>query len=121
MIHICQRLCLVCDWSWEEGQLSRGPPGHVWFHMAQMWHWFRGWPLMMDVILSTDIYMCVLLCGAPDAHMILATLCEQEWFHVEPGMWQLRVQSWRQFPGDSSPETVLHTGWLSWAWLSSQP
>lgn len=42
MIHICQSLCLACDWSWGGGQLSGGPPGHVRFHMAQMWHVVRG-------------------------------------------------------------------------------
>lgn len=49
------------------GQLSEGPQGMCGSTLAQMWHWF-GWPLMMDVILGTDIYMRALLCGAPDAH-----------------------------------------------------
>lgn len=58
----------------EGGSSPEGPQGICGSTWLRCGMWFRGWPLIMDVILSTNIYMCVLLCGAPDAHMILATL-----------------------------------------------
>ena len=61
----------------EGGSSPEGPPGMCGSKWLRCGMWFGAWLLMMDLLLSTDIYMCMLIQGSTAlyAHMILATLC----------------------------------------------